>query len=231
MNYLVGIICFLIFLYSLYILVKDDYVLIRKNLSLDQIFDFAIGGIIIGFIIAKILTVIFNLQIDKNIFIQFYSFNKFDLSLTSFVFGCLISFYLIGKRRKFPIGRLFDFLTLAFISSLPVGYLISVFIVNKNEIIYYFALGIIYIVLHFIFWRYIYLKMVSAKIKEGTICSLFFLVFSVVTFTADLVNNIILTSLKFDSDYILLACIFIVSLYYLLINERRRILRKKTVGI
>lgn len=228
MQYLVGFICLFVFLYSLYILTKDDYVLIRKSISMDQLFDFALSGIIIGFIFARILTIIFYSSTGNQDFIQqFFSLSGKGQSLAGLVFGCVIAYYLIGKYRNLPLGRLFDFVSLAFLSSLPVGYLLTVFLVKKNEIVYFLALGVLYIGIHIIFWRLLFPRIMNSRLKEGSMSILFFLIFTSVSIIASLIFEFSVSSIRFDIEDALLLGIFIICVLLLFRNERKKILRRK----
>lgn len=226
MQLLIGIICVFVFLYSLYILGKDDYVLIRKNLSLEQLFDFAFIGIFTGIIFARILSIIFHPVNGENFVSQLFSLNGAGFTLTGVVFGCMLAFYLIGKYRKLPIGHLFDFLTLALLSCFPIVYLISIFFVKRNEIVYYFVLGIFYLACQRFFWKFLLPRIISNKLKEGSLSGFFFLVFSVASFLASLIYRFSGSPFRFEAEDFLLVGVILGSIVFLLRNERR-ILRGK----
>ncbi len=226
MQLLVGLFCFIVFLYCLYILGKDDYVLIRKNLSLEQLFDFAFIGVFTGIIFARIFSIIFHPINGGNFVTQLFSLSGTEYTMTGVVFGCMLAFYLIGKYRKLPIGHLFDFITLAFLSCLPIVYLLSIFFVNRNELVYYLILGIFYLVCQMFFWKFLLPRIISNRLRAGTMSGYFFLVFSVVSLLASFINKFGNPSLEFDVEDFLLVGILLGSIVFLLRNERR-ILRGK----
>lgn len=228
MQFLVIIFSFFIFFYSLYILGKDDYVLIRRNLTLEQLFDFAFFGIFSGILLVSTLSIIFHPATSKSFMSQLFFPRGASFNLTTFVFGCMVGLYLIGKYRKLPTGRLFDFFSLALLSALPAGYLISVFFIKRSEIIYFVIPGVFYLGLQVFFWRFLLQRMISGKLREGSLCSLFLLTFSAVSIFVYLFYQLGSSSLLFQLEDLLVISIFIGSFLFLLRNERKHVLRHKT---
>jgi prolipoprotein diacylglyceryltransferase len=227
MQFLIGVFCFFIFLYSLYVLAKDDYVLIRKNLSLEQLFDYAFIGVFTGIVLARILSIFFYPAIGKSFVSQLFSPVDAGFTLTGVVFGCALVLYLIGKYRKLPVRRLFDFFSLALLSSLPFGYLINIFFVKKNEIIYYLIPGILYLGIQIFFWKFLLSRIINNELKDGSLSSLFLLTFSLLSLFVSLFYKFKRSSLRFDIEDFLLMGIFLGSFVFLLRNEKRRMLRGK----
>ena len=186
MNILILIPALLIFLYIIYKIVKDDYVFIRRNISLEQTFDIALIVVLICLI-----------------------FSRFSF-VECFISGIVV-LYLIGRYKKIPLGRLYDFFTLAFITALPIGY-IGYAILFKNYLILYSVNAFLYFVFAFFAWRFVYPQLMSRELKEGSLNIIFLIFFCFVSF----VNGIILyQSGKFvliTSGNILLILLFIFSL-------------------
>ena len=57
---IVLLISFVFFLFRLYHVAKDDVVLVKKNVSLDKIFDAAVFCALVGLLFSRIFYVIFN---------------------------------------------------------------------------------------------------------------------------------------------------------------------------
>lgn len=227
MQFLIVIFCFFIFFYSLYILGKDDYVLIRKNLSLEQLFDFAFFALFIGVLFAWILLIIFHPAIENDFTARLFSPIGASLSLTGIISGCLAGLYLIGKYRRLPIGRLFDFFSLALLSALPAGYLISIFFIKRKEIFYFIIPGIFYLAAQVFFWRFLLPRIINSRMASGSLCGLFILLFSSVTFFISFFYRF--RNSIFDlgtEDYILIG-IFLLTVFFMLRNNRRYFLRRK----
>lgn len=227
MQIFVLIFCFLIFIYSLYILGKDDYVLIRKNLSLEQLFDFAFIGLFIGIILGEVLSFIFHPAIGKSFISRLFSPTGASFSLTSVVLGCILVVYLIGKYRKLPIGRLFDFFSLALLSTLPAGYLLSILFVKRSDILYYVFPGIFYLVSQVFFWRFLLPRTTNGKLRDGSLCSLFLLTFSTVSLFVSLFYEFAHTSLHIEAEELILMGMFFLGLFFLLRINRKQILKRK----
>ncbi len=228
MQFLVILFCFIIFFYSLYILGKDDYLLIRKNLSLEQLFDFVFIGIFTGIILGEVLSHVFHPAIGKGFISRLFSPTEASFSLSSIVLGCIFVFYLIGKYRKLPIGRLFDFFSLALLSALPVGYLLSVLFVKKIDIIYYVFPGFFYLAAQVFFWRFLLPRITSGKLRDGSLCSLFLLTFSIVSLFVSFFYEFVHSSIRIEAEQFILMGIFFSGLFFLLRINRRQIVRRKT---
>lgn len=230
MQFVIVIFCFFIFFYSLYILGKDDYVLIRKNLSLEQLFDFAFIGIFAGLILARVLSIVFHPAARGTSFIsQLFSPTGAGFYLTSIVLGCMLVLYLMGKYRKLPIGRLFDFFSLALLSALPAGYLLSILFAKRSEIIYYVFPGIFYLIAQVFFWRFLLPNIISGKLRDGTLCSLFLLTFSSISLFVSLFYKFSYSSMSIEPDEFILIGIFFGGFLSLLRINRRQIIRRKTM--
>lgn len=210
----------LIFLYELYRFVKDDYIFIRKGISLEQAFDIAFITLWLSLIISRLLYSIFHIYPGENILFDFFSFKKGGFSLTGAVIGGTISIYLIGKYKKFPLGRLCDFLSLSFLYTLPVIYLANAFFVSKDSLLAIFLNAIIYFVLLLFFVQFLYPKILNRTIKEGTLSILFLLLFSLITLATQLLVSLKDINSFINPENISLSFLFIVSIILLIKQER-----------
>lgn len=180
----------LIFLYSLYRLVKDDYVFIRKGISQEQAFDIAFITLWISLIFSRLFDMVFTYQIDKNIFIQFFSLPNGGFSLVGGIIGGIIALYLISKYKKIPLGRVSDFFTLSVLCALPVGY-IGLALFEKREALLYTSLNIVLFVLLLIFFfQFLKPKLMSRTLKEGVLSIIFLIFFSAITLLSNLLSSL-----------------------------------------
>src|SRR3989344_8182295 len=163
MQVLIFTLSIFIFLHTLYKLVKDDHVFLRKNIKVEEIFDIAFIVTAIGLILAQIAA-------PKNI-----------TFLTFFVFGSSLSLLLIGKYKKFPLGRLFDFFTLSFLTALPILYLLESLLFKKIELIIYLISAFIYFSLAVYFNKILLKRVMSRTIKEGNLSVYFMIFFSILS--------------------------------------------------
>ncbi len=157
MQILILIPAFLVFLYCLYKVIKDDYVFIRRNISLEQIFDIAIIICLVSLIFLK-------------------------LSLFSAVLGGMAFLYVIAKYKKIPLGRLFDFFTLALAVALPVGYACSAFLFRDYLLFLAITNALLYSVFAVFSGKFVYPRLMSRELKEGSLHILFLIFFCFVSF-------------------------------------------------
>ncbi len=221
MQILIGAICFFIFFYSLYILAKDDYILLRKNLILEQLFDFTFISLFFGLIVARIISVFFHPISGQNFILQVFTSKVTIFTMTGVVTGCIVAFYLIGRYRRLPIGLLFDFLTLSLLSSLSVWYLLNLFFIKTGVFIYYLIPGIFYLIISVIFWIYLRPRVISFKLKEGSLSSIFLLIFSFTSFLTSLFYNSSGLYTWYGREELVLIGLFLSSIIFLLRNEVR----------
>jgi prolipoprotein diacylglyceryltransferase len=184
MQLIILVFCLLVFFFCLYRLGKDDYVFIRKNISMEDLFDIGFLGLLAGIFFARLLFVIFYPIENGNIFMQFFSPRIGTLSLTGVLVGAWIWTYLLGKYKKYPLARIFDFLCLAFSIVLPFGYVGNILFLKKSEFLLNGVLGVIYLILAVLLGKILYPRLMSARLREGTLSTIFLFCFSIITFAS-----------------------------------------------
>lgn len=190
MELLVLIPALLVFLFMLYRFVKDDYIFIRKGISLEQAFDMSFITLWVSLFFARLFDLIFHYTAKQNLLIQFFSANSSQFSLVGAIIGGIIVVFMLSKQRRVPLGRLSDFFSLAFLYALPVGLLGHALFVSKNELLYLFLNIIIYFVVLLFFAQFLFPKLMNRTLKEGMISILFLLTFSVITLTTSFLTVI-----------------------------------------
>lgn len=221
MQIIIFIILFFIFLYCLYQLVRDDYTMIRKNVSLEQVFDLVFGGLWISLLFSRLFFFLFH-PVSGNLAVLFFSPNKGGFSLVGGIIGGTIALYLLGKYKKVPLGRLFDFFTLAFLFVLPLAFLIHSLFLKKQEMFLSFSYAGLYFLLTIFFIKFLYPKIMNKTLKEGNASILFLLFFSLVTLFTSVVNPFTGVITLLSAENIVLAVLFIVSVVLLIRQERGR---------
>lgn len=188
----------LVFLYSLYRLVKDDYVFIRKGISLEQSFDIAFITLWISLFFSRLFDMFFHFQRDKNILAQFFSLPDGGFSVIGAIIGGVIALLLLGKYKRIPLGRIADFFTLSFLFALPVGFLGSALVVQRSELLFTLLNAVLFFLLLIFFIQFLKPRLMSRALKEGTISILFLFFFSFITLFSS-----VLTSLDNVQQYLL----------------------------
>lgn len=227
MQIIILIPAFLAFLYTLYKLVKDDYIFIRKNVSAEQMFDSAFLVSITSIFTSRIVYFLFHPIAHKNNLLLFFTAGNGGFSLLGAVFGSMIVLYAIGKYKKLPLGRLFDFFTLAFIVALPVGWLSTAIFFRDYALWLHLGNFVFYFLSMVWFLKVLYPRLMSRILKEGTLTILFLLLFSVVS----LLNTIFLQEqgkiVLFSGDVLLLGFLFVLSLILFFKQASNGLLNKK----
>ena len=171
---LVILLCFFIFLFALFVLTRDDFVLIRKDVTLDVVFNISFVAFAVSLTSSRILYVILNPSSDFLNPLVFLLFPYFPgLSLLGAV---------AGKQLKLPIGRLIDYFSISFLSSLPIG-IIGYFLLEGENL---FKMGpiilvLVYTVLFFILIKILLPRLLSGRLKDGTIGLIFLICFSLIS--------------------------------------------------
>lgn len=227
MQFLVLLPAFFVVLYALYKLTKDDYVFIRRNISHEQMFDIAFIVMWVSLIFARIVYFIYHPITDKNIFLTFFSPGEGGFSLIGAVLGGILGLYIIGKYRRVPLGRLFDFFTLAFLIALPVGFLGSAILFRSLEL--YFILGnaAVYLLLTISFMKFLYPKLLNRTMKEGSISIFFLLFFSLISFVVSLIDVSNGFHFQLTIQSILPIGLFVLSLILFFNHENNRLRVRK----
>lgn len=212
-----------IFLFCIYSLCKDDLVFLRKDVSMEKLFNLIFVGSIFSFFMARLFHGLFY---DKNIFANPFVFLLFPyfsgLSLVGGIVGAILFFLFLQFRlsSSLPLGRIFDFFSVAFLIVAPLGLLgYIMFSLNQFSIIKTSYIAISYIILFSVFLKIFLPQLLSGKFKEGTVAFLFILCFSVVNFVGSFLGDKQIFVFKLiPEDYIL---IFMIagSLFFLVKNE------------
>ena len=183
------IICFVIFLFSLYTFSHDDFVLLRRNISTDDMFNFAFEVSILSLIFSRIFYVIFH---PKPVLLNPLGFILFPyfpgLSMLGGVIGALIFFAILLRKDKFPIGRVFDFFSMSFLSAIPVGVL-GYILLSKDHSLPTVLELILYAIFFVVIVFFIMQRMVKSGKQDGVIGLTFLFLFSLVTLIHEFLNK------------------------------------------
>lgn len=219
------IICLFIFLFCVYSLCKDDIVLLRKDVSMEKLFNLIFLGSLFCLFSSRFFYGIFyakSMLLNPFIFLLFPYFP--GLSLVGGVVGTVLAFlFLIWRKTSLPVGRISDFLSIAFLVTMPVGLL--GFLLFSEEDFYFIKTAyflVTYIALFIVFLKILLPRLLSGELKDGTISFIFLICFSVVTFVGKF-------SLKLIPEDFVLLLIIIGSIVMLVRNENlpARLSRKK----
>lgn len=228
MELIVLIPALLVFLFFLYKLTGDDHVFIRKNISIEHMFDIAFNTLWVSLLVSRIFFFLFDKRISGNFFIAFFT-TWGGLSLSGAIASAITFLYFVGKYKKLPVGRLYDFLILSMLFALPIGYLsIALLRWQQKMMIPYLICSFVYIIAAVLFKKFLYPRLLNRTLKEGSITIYFFFLFSVVSLSTSLVNWGKPFVTFITASNILYVGILILATV-LLIKQEKNKLRRKSV--
>jgi hypothetical protein len=219
---IVPFICLFVFLYCVYVLANDDFIFLRKDVTMEKLFNMVFLGGSIGLLVSRLFYGFAHLGIFKNLLVFLLVPYFPGLSLLGGVIG--IGLYLIFqlKRREelFPLGRITDFFSIAFLITLPIGFLGSLlFSGGKIEIMKLGIQAILYFVLFIVFLKFLLPRLLNGKFKEGRITFIFLMCFSAISLGVSAFSKITVLEYFKNLENIILILIFLLSIGALILHE------------
>lgn len=193
--FIVIIICFIIFLFSLYSYSHDDFILLRKDVSTENVFNYAFFGGVISLIFARIFYVLSNPDpafLNPLVFLIFPYFP--GLSFLGAVFGGCLFFLILLRRKKIPVARVLDFFSLSFLASMPVGF-IGYSILSGDRSYFLISQFFFYLLLSLVF-VFIFIPRFKTDRKDGVLGLIFLISVSLNYLIKNFLYKIELTSLE-----------------------------------
>ncbi len=216
--------CFFIFLFVLYVISYDDFVLVRKEISVEQLFNIAFLTAFVGLFSSRLLHVLFSFApgfLNPVVFVLFPYFP--GLSLAGGVLGAVLFLTSYLRSHRLPRGRIIDGFSVAFLTSLLVGLTISrvADVIKKRPIPIPSIIVTTLIFLFFIFFVVVLLpRQRRGELKDGTLGLLFLLSFSVSIVLFDILQKADKIFYFLGKEGIIGLCMFFASLILLVKHER-----------
>lgn len=197
----------LLFLFTFYYYTRDDLYFIRKGVSMEQLFNILLSGLLGSLLFSRLLAIIFNLNIGRISQAQTYlSSRPLGISVFGAIAGLFLSYLLMTRKNKALRKRFFDYVSVSLLAALPILFL-GVFI--------NFYLFIMHIIL-FIFYVFVLVpKYNSGKMRTGSLCLIFLIMFSLVSFLND-IFLLYTQEILLSRESFLLGGLFIASCFFLL---------------
>lgn len=211
---------FVLYLFWLYKLSKDDIIFIRKNISLDQLFNLVFLVSIIGLLSARLFYVVANPDkgfLNPLVFLLFPYFP--GLSLVGGVFGTVLFIIYYGRYKKYPIERILDFFVISLFSALPLGYIGTMFEKGSLTFLESIFLPALYFILFLIMYKVFFPRLLQNNLQPGSIGTLGLILFSLISFLTSMVQNKMGLIWFIGIPEVLAAVIFFTSLYFLVRKE------------
>jgi hypothetical protein len=215
---LVILFCFFLFLYVVYYLAKDDFVLTRKDIPVARVFSLVFLTGLVALLSARFIFALaypVSMLLNPLGFIAFYRYG--GLSLIGAIAGAEVFIYAYCRYKKMPMGKIFDIFTLAFIGVLPVGLILN-FLISLGRVgVFNNLLFIFSILLLVLFGKVIYSFSAKGEIRDGSLGFIFISIFSLLFFLTKLFLNVRDFMFLDPENALLLALLF--SSLILLLNQ------------
>jgi len=178
-------------LFAAYYLSRDDLILLRKDVTIEKIFNLAFVVFFAGLFFARLFYgILYSAKIFSNP-LKFFLFPYFPgLSLTGGITGGILMLFLICRSKNLPTGRIFDIFSISILSCLSLGYLGFFFLSDQNLLsVKPILLIVFYIVLFYVFIKYIHQYLLKGILKDGSGGLLFLISFSAISLIVNMVDK------------------------------------------
>lgn len=217
----------LVTLFTLYSLSRDDFVLLRKNISLDQIFNIATVALAIGVIAARVLYIVAHFRWGYFNPLVFLALPYFPgLSIIGGILGSLFYILYYTSYKKIHRERLFDFFNCALLTGLSSGYVVHII----GRFVRRLPIGleqviptVLLIVLSVLFLSILVPRQRRGEIRDGHLGLLFLICFSACLLIVDLLSPTQKILPYVSLEGILSIVVFITCLIFLLKKEKKTI--------
>lgn len=208
---------FFIFLFSIFTFSKEDFLLLRKNISLDDFFNLSFVIFFISLFFSRLIFVLENfnpLYLHPLVFLIFPYFP--GLSFSGAIFFGFLFFWFLLKRKKRPINRIFDIFSLSFAISfsfqLFVLFLFNLLLKQFTFLIFAFLF------LSFLTSVFIWLFQKN-KLKDGSIGYLTIAILIISFLIGFFIQNIKLMFFQNKFEFFALILIMILSIFSFIKTE------------
>lgn len=220
--------CLLVYLFTVHFLAKEDLVFVRKNITLETLFNLAFYTCGIGLLASRFVFVAFHFKpgyLHPLVFLLFPYFP--GLSLVGGIIGAMIFLMFYGRRRKIPAGRIFDFFAIALLAALPFGFLGNQLLLGMKDLFSGLLLPLVFLLTLLFFVKVLVPLNIRGEIRDGSLGYLFLLIYSFTSLLANVVHAKNTWTLFAQLENILLLVVFLFALFMLVLQERARGFSKK----
>ena len=220
MYLIILIFCFFVFLYILHYIAREDFVITRKDIHMDKIFNMAFLTGFFSLFVSRVFFVLFHPELKFLNPVGFLAFPYFPgLSLIGGIIGGAIFVYFYSEYRKMPNGKMLDLFILSLIGTLPVGFIVTfILLLGKTGALFNF-LFVFSVLLSIIFKTIFYPFSSKGEIRDGTLGLIFIALFSFLYFLTKMFLNIKMFSFLDPENLLLLISLF--SALILILNQEK----------
>jgi hypothetical protein len=185
-------------------------------MPMEKIFNSAFLTAIVSLFFARFFYIIF---FPKQVFFSILGFLLFPyfpgLSLVGAILGGILFLLIYSKSQKLPLTKMYDFFSVALLTTFPFGYFGFLVIEGKSYLPTFIFSCLCYLILLFLFIKVFIPMSFRLKIKSGSLSLMFLICFSIISFFSKSILNFKLISL----ENLILFILFLSSLILFLIRE------------
>ncbi len=203
------IFCMFAFLFTLYLLAREDYILFRKNVTIEQVFNMAFILLLVSALSSRLFYVLFHFKVGYLNPLVFFHILKYPgLSLIGAMTGGLLFYVLYYRTKKLPFARLSDLFMLSFLSAVPFTFLPALF---SQKTVFLFILNILFILFFISVLIGEFQLFLRWKGREGLLSLSVVSVFSFISLIDHLIFDKDRLLYIFSGDELLLFIVFILA--------------------
>ena len=162
----------------------------RKNVTLEQLFDIAFLTGFAALFTARLLYVFLHPSINYLNPLVFFGLPYYPgLSISGALIGAGIFLLLYGRRKRLPASRIADFFSIAFLLTVPVGFLAAGVLNRTTDSLLFYIVALFSILLFFFFAKMLFPKLLGGQYKDGTITYLFLMNFPLVYLLSQIISR------------------------------------------
>lgn len=163
-------ICFFIFLFILFTLANDDFVLLRRHVSIHNLFDMSFVIFGIALLSARVTHVVFHFSFGFLNPLVFFLFPYFPgLSVPGGLIGGVLFLFFYCSVTKLPHKRILDVFSLAVVGCLPAG--LFLLMLHEKKTLFLGIMAGLLIVFSFIFFVFLLRVFQKGSIRDGQTAS------------------------------------------------------------
>lgn len=206
---------FFIFLFTLYLLSREDFVFLRRNISLEQVFNVAFITALFTLFFSRLFYVLFHFDTSYLNPLVFFLVPYFPgLSFLGAIIGYAVTLLVLTKQQKYPRGRFLDFFSVAFLSALPLGYA-GFLLTDLSSSLVFAILPIVYYSLLLLFyWKILLPRYLQGQMKDSMLGLLFLMNFSLFTLLLQLIQAFKEKTALVTLENGTLLILFLLSLFF-----------------
>lgn len=216
------LVSFFVSLFCIYYLSRDDLILLRKDVTIERIFNLAVVVFLGGLFFARVsYGVLYSTKIFLNP-LMFFLFPYFPgLLLTGGITGGLFFLLFISRSENLPTGRMFDIFSISILSSLSLGYF-GFFLLSRQNLFSAKSIFLIfiYIILFYFFLKYIHQFLLKGILKDGSGGLLFLISYSLISLIINIIDKFKINPFLGSPENPILFVILIISIAAFIKQEK-----------